>query len=143
VVPQSLLVVAEPFAAELDGAAVAASIARGLRPHESDLCPLEQRPNDAETVRALLASLDFDARMRRARAVVIAVARLDEETLLRGALAFEVATRARQGGVPAYAIVAQDALDAFDKRVLDLQAVIEAGDRRALARAAKRLGSFV
>jgi glycerate kinase len=38
----------------------------------------------------------------------------------------EVATRARQAGVPAHAIVGISALDRFDARILDLQEILTA-----------------
>jgi glycerate kinase len=80
--------------------------------------------------------------MLRSRAVVIAAARLDERTLA-GSPAFEIATRARQAGVPAYAVTADDGLDAFDARMLDLQLVLQARDGRALAAAGRRLAGIV
>jgi glycerate kinase len=91
---------------------------------------------------SLLAGLDFDARMRRARAVVLAEELLQESTL-RGSIAFEIATRARQGGVPAYAVTGENALEPFDARILDLQVILEAGDRRALANAGRKLAGLI
>jgi hypothetical protein len=64
--------------------------------------------------------------------VIVAERRLDERTLQRRA-AFEIATRARQSGVPAYAVTAHNGLDAFDARLLDLQAILVAAGARALA----------
>jgi hypothetical protein len=93
-------------------------------------------------VAALLASLDFDARMRSARAVVLAEERLRERTL-RGSVAFEIATRARQGGVPAYAVTADNALAPFDARILDLQVIVEAAGSRALAAAGRKLAQVL
>ena len=91
---------------------------------------------------ALLESLDFDARMRRARAVVLAQRRLQERMLV-GSAAFEIATRARQAGVPAYALTAENRLGAFDARILDLQVILEASSPRALEAAARRLAELV
>jgi glycerate kinase len=76
--------------------------------------------------------------MRRARALVLAQRRLAESTLQASA-AFELATRARQTGVPCYALTARNGLDAFDARMLDLQLVIEARDLAALQAAGRRL----
>jgi glycerate kinase len=101
-----------------------------------------RRQLDAPDVAALLASLDFDARMRRARAVVLAEERL-RESALRGSVAFEIATRARQGGVPAYAVTAENALEPFDARILDLQVILEADGRRALAGAGRKLARLL
>jgi hypothetical protein len=80
--------------------------------------------------------------MRAARAVVVAVERLGEATLAASPT-FEIATRARQAGVPAYAITAANGLDAFDARILDLQLILEASGRRALAAAARRLAGVL
>jgi len=88
----------------------------------------------------ILAALDFDARMRAARAVVTGEGTLDESTL-RGGVVGEIGTRARQGGVPLHAIVGRDALDAFGKRIIDLQVVQEATTAEGLEAAGERLGS--
>lgn len=67
----------------------------------------------------------FDARMRAAFGVVVGEPRMDRGTL-RGRITGEIATRARQAGVPCHAIAADDALDAMGKRILDLQYVFVA-----------------
>ncbi len=90
----------------------------------------------------VLDGLGFDARMLAARAVVLAVQRLRERTLA-GSVAFEIATRARQAGVPGYAVAAVDELDSFDARMLDLQVVLTADSRRALRGAGGRLAGIV
>jgi glycerate 2-kinase len=81
--------------------------------------------------------------MRRARAVVVGAERLDRETLAsdRGSAGevFEIATRARQAGVPTYAVAGANELDAFDARMLDLQVVLEANGTRGLTAAGHRL----
>jgi hypothetical protein len=169
-IPDRLLVASGPFgaalpaaglpaaglpAAGLPAARVAAAIARGLQAGglpEPDLCPIEEwdgAKGDAgeatrglQDLRGLLDALDFDARMRRARAVIIAAERLREPTLA-GSVTFEIATRARQGGVPAYAVTAENALDAFDARILDLQLILEARSARSLAAAGRRLARLV
>ncbi len=96
----------------------------------------------APAVSSLLEELDFDARMRSSRAVVLAQGRLEERTL-RGSAAFEIATRARQGGIPAYAVVGKNMLAAFDARIMDLQAIFEAGSARALVGAGRKLARIV
>jgi len=93
-------------------------------------------------VGALLEGLDFDVRMRRARAVVLGERQL-EERALRGSVAFEIATRARQAGVPAYAVTGANALDRFDARILDLQVIIEGSSRRTLVAAGKKLAQVI
>jgi glycerate kinase len=157
VIPQTVLVVAGSFGDVLRAEEVARAIARGLvadgRP-EPDLCPIEveertlaerargTRKMAAPDVSALLAELDFDARMRRARAVVLAEERLRERTL-RGSVVFEIATRARQGGVPAYAVTGENTLAPFDARILDLQVILEANSKRALTRAGRKLAGIL
>ena len=90
---------------------------------------------------------DFDARARDSFAVVTGEGRLDEQTLA-GKAVFEVATRCRQGGVPCYAVVGADALDAFERRLLNVEVEAAARDgrvasvedvERTAARLAKRL----
>src|SRR5689334_8362451 len=61
----------------------------------------------------VLDALDVDTRLRAARAVVVGVGRLDERAL-RGAVAGELAVRARQAGVPCHAVVGENALGLFD-----------------------------
>jgi glycerate 2-kinase len=80
--------------------------------------------------------------MRAARAVIVGEGRLDLGTLA-GKAPGEIATRARQGGVPCFAAVGSRTLDAFGARILDLQAVLEAGDVEALEAAGRRLATLV
>jgi glycerate kinase len=81
---------------------------------------------------------DFDRRMRASRAVITGEGKLDQQSLAGKAVS-EIATRARQAGVPCGAIVGKCELDAFGRRMLDLQVVLEAGTPRALAAAGRRL----
>jgi glycerate kinase len=90
----------------------------------------------------VLDALDFDARMRAARAVIVGEGRIDEQTL-QGKIAGEIATRARQAGVPCFAIVGTSELDAFGARMLDLQRVLEATDLDAIAAAAASLADVL
>ena len=90
----------------------------------------------------VLEQLDFDARMRAARAVIVGEGRLDLGTLA-GKAPGEIATRARQAGVPCFAAVGARTLDAFGARILDLQTVLEAGDEDALEAAGRRLATLV
>ena len=85
----------------------------------------------------VLDALEFDRRMRSSRAV-IAEKKLDQQSLA-GKAASEVATRARQAGVPCFAVVGRDDLDSFGLRILDLQAVLEAGTLAELERAGRDL----
>lgn len=143
-IPERLLIACGPFGARLSAAAVANALARGIQDAglpEPDICalPLLEEP-DIE-VRQLLDELDFDARMRRARALVIGAERLQERTLA-GSVTFEIATRARQSGVPAYAVTGENALEAFDARVLDLQVILQARSRGALVTAGRKLAAL-
>jgi len=88
----------------------------------------------------ILDALDFDTRMRAARAVVTGEGRLDEQTL-EGKLVGEIGTRTRQAGVPLHAIVGMDRLEGFGKRMIDLQLVQEATDLAELEAAGERLGA--
>ena len=45
--------------------------------------------------------------------------------------------------MPAYAITAENELDAFDARILDLQVILEAHDARTLSGAGRRLADLV
>ncbi len=128
----------------LNAERVGSAIARGLDGGGflADVCPIGSEDDLPTDVRALLEAIDFDARMLRARAVVLAQARLAEPTLTASP-AFEIATRARQAGVPAYAVAAQNLLDAFDARILDLQVILEASSTRALTAAGRRLAGLV
>jgi glycerate kinase len=88
----------------------------------------------------VLDALDFDERMRASRAVVTGEGKLDEQTL-QGKLVGEIGTRTRQAGVPLHAIVGTDRLDAFGKRMIDLQMVQEATNLEELEAAGERLGA--
>jgi glycerate kinase len=90
----------------------------------------------------VLDAVGFDKRMRKARAVITGEGRLDQQSLAGKAVS-EVATRARQSGVPAHAIVGRLELDAFGLRILDLQTVLEAGRLAQIEAAGRRLSALV
>jgi len=90
----------------------------------------------------VLDAIGYDERMRAAHAVIVGEGRLDRRTL-GGKAAGEAAVRARQAGVPCFAVCGRRALDDFDARILDLQAVLEAGDPPALERAGRALAEMV
>jgi glycerate 2-kinase len=90
----------------------------------------------------VLDAVDFDRRMRSARAVVTGEGKLDQQSLA-GKLVSEVATRARQAGVPCHAIVGTLELNTFGVRVLDLQAVLAASTLRQISAAARRLADVI
>lgn len=90
----------------------------------------------------VLDALDYDTRMRAAHAVIVGEGRLDEQTLL-GKATGEAATRARQAGVPCFAIVGQNRLDRFGHRMLDLQTVSEAPTLEDIEAAAAALTQYL
>jgi hypothetical protein len=146
VISETVLVLAGPLGEQLDAERVVGAIARGLtseRRLRCDTCPLRAdlgvRVEDASR---MLDEIDFDRRMRAARAIVLACARLDDRTLT-GSVAFEAATRARQSGVPAYAVTGHDELDPFEARIVDLQVILEASTPRALSAAGRKLAGLV
>lgn len=145
-IPHTILIATEPFSEALDAQRAAAAIGRGIAAGEStfgvELCPMQADHGGLDGLRRHLDSIDFDTRMRAARAVVVGGSRLDETTLL-GSATFEIATRARQAGVPAYAVAGENALSPFDARILDLQVILRAHDVRALRRAGERLAQLV
>jgi glycerate kinase len=143
-IPRNPLVACGPFGS-LSAPRAAAAIGRGLRAGglpEPDILLLTGVQDQAADVRELLACADFDTRMRRARAVIVGAWRLREQTLA-GSAAFEIATRARQTGVPAYAVTGENRLDLLDARILDLQTILEAEGTRALAAAGRKLAQLL
>jgi glycerate kinase len=90
----------------------------------------------------VLDAVEFDRRMLEARAVVTGEGKLDEQSMA-GKLVSEIATRTRQSGVPCYAVVGTNELDAFGARVLDLQVVLEAGTPAQLRAAGSRLAELI
>jgi hypothetical protein len=133
-IPDTLLLAVHGFGADMPAPRVGEAIARGVRTGgmpEPDICPIEDG-----------LPANFDTRMRHARAVVLGADRLDRDTLT-GSDVFEIATRARQAGVPAYAVTGANELDAFDARILDLQVILEACTLRGLAAAGTKLARLV
>ncbi|MHB8659043.1 MAG: glycerate kinase family protein [Solirubrobacteraceae bacterium] len=90
----------------------------------------------------ILDVIGFDARMRAARAVVTGEGCLDSQSLAGKAVS-EVATRARQAGVPCFAVVGRSELDPFGARILDLQGILEAGTVLQLQQAGRKLAALI
>jgi glycerate kinase len=142
-IPLAALIAGVAPSPRVSAEAAAHEIARGLAEAgaaEPGLCPLQQ--NAGRAPRELLDSIGFDARMRSARALVILDGCLSPGTLAPS-LTFELATRARQAGVPAYAVTGENLLDGFAARILDLQLIIQARSREGLRAAGRRLAEVL
>jgi glycerate kinase len=142
-IPSVIVVAPDRFSARLSAARVAAAIARGLGSvgWECDICPLGDDPAGGGW-RAAMQAAHLDERLRAARAVVTGSRMLDRRTLV-GSLTAEVATSARQSGVPCYAIVGRNELSRFEQRIVDLEVVLEAASPAALERAGAELGQLL
>jgi glycerate kinase len=143
-IPGQLLLACAGLGPRLPADRVIAALAAGIEERgmpAPEGCPLPDSAARGSEAQALLERLAFDPRMRAARAVVIGVEQLLESSLA-GSIAFEIATRARQAGVPCYAVVRENRLNGFDQRVLDLQRVIEADGPPALRRAGRTLAEL-
>jgi glycerate 2-kinase len=141
---RTLLVASSAFDGRLSARRVAAAVARGLKDGgwATELCPIDSDGLAGAALRELLDALGFDARMRSSRALIVCERQLHEDTLA-GSVAFEIATRARQAGVPAFAVTAHNRLDSFDARILDLQAIVEGRGERSLRNAGRKLAGLV
>lgn len=138
-----MLIVAGPFSAHLPAKRVGAALGRGLAVGgwpDQEILEL-QAEGDPSRPEPPWGS-DDEERLRRSRAIVLATARLDPNTL-RGSVFFALATNARQGGIPAFAVSAHNCLSAFDARMLDLQVVLEAKSAKALEEAGAKLGELL
>ncbi|HEX4188398.1 MAG TPA: hypothetical protein VHY83_10910 [Solirubrobacteraceae bacterium] len=144
-IPTQPLIVTGRFGPGLPAARVAAALARGLRAEgrpEPEVCLLPEALEFDPSMRARLQELVPDLWLRSARAVILCEELLEEGTLAATAT-FELATRARQSGVPAYAVAAENRLGSFDARMLDLQLILAARTPRALSAAGRRLASVL
>ena len=123
-----VLVSVDDFAS-LAAPEVAGAVVRGLRAGgwDAEPCP----PEDLD-----------DVLLRGARAIVVGEERLDDRTLLRS-VAGEIATRARQAGVPCHAVCVRNELDLFAARVLDLQGIAEGSTAAELEAAGRALADVI
>lgn len=135
-VSSKVLVAVQPLGERLPPNRVSNALAKGLEDHRRFTAEIVELGEGLDALH--LAALDFDAKMKACRAVVIVARRLDEHTLL-ASIPFEIATKARQAGVPCYAITKENALNRFDARILDLQVVIEARSEESLRAAGHEL----
>lgn len=90
----------------------------------------------------VLDQVGFSPRMTASRAVVTGEGSLDRQTLLGKAVG-EVATRARQSGVPCHAIVGRMEMTEFDARILDFESWREASTLDEIADAAASLAGVI
>jgi hypothetical protein len=135
------LLVCGPFGRELRAEKASAALLRGLP--DADVIALKSTSARGPDARRLLDDDHFDRRMLASRAVILAFARL-ESRRLAGSLLLEVATRARQSGVPSYAVCADDRLEDFDARLMDIQIILESGrGAGGLARVGRKLASLI
>jgi hypothetical protein len=144
-IPRAALLAGASFGARA-AVDVLEAVARGLSDAGApapDVCPLPH-PDAGERAALLSALRDarFDERMGAARALIVCERALVQSTLA-GGVAFELATRARQAGVPAFAVCEQNRLDAFDARLLDLQAILSARGPHGLRAAGRRLAKLL
>ena len=86
----------------------------------------------------VLDQLDFDERLLAADAVIVGEGRIDGQTRA-GKIAGEIAARAARAGVPAYAIVGDDALAEADREPLGLRDVQVASTIGALEAAGQQV----
>ena len=119
--------------ASVDAERAAAALVRGLHAGGIARCDVLQLDHAAASpdLVATRAAARFQERLHRARALVILTERLEPQGLASSA-AFELATRARQGGVPCSAVTRTTLLGPFERRILDLQEVLEAPSDSAL-----------
>jgi glycerate kinase len=92
--------------------------------------------------RFVLSALDADERIQAARAVIVGEGRLDRTTL-EGKIAAEISVRARQMGVPCYAVVGSNGLEAIDQRILDIQAIVEATTLDEIEQAGREIAAYL
>ena len=90
----------------------------------------------------VLSALSADERIQAARAVIVGEGRIDHTTL-EGKIAAEISVRARQLGVPCYAVVGSNGLEPIDQRILDIQAIIEATTLDQIEQAGGQIGAYL
>ena len=90
----------------------------------------------------VLDAVEFDRRMLESRTVITGEGKLDGQSLV-GKLVAEIATRARQRGVPCGAVCGVRELDAMGARILDLEHILEARTLAELQRAGRELAELI
>lgn len=144
--PTTLLLAGDAVLASLGAERTLALLAEGVEAAEApepEIWPLQRAMGDG--VAALRAALDvtrFDERMRAARALVVCERSLAPATL-SDSVTFELATRARQAGVPTYSVVRTSRLGPFEERMLDIESILLARDERSLRAAGGALAALL
>ncbi len=142
-VPDTLLLAGTAVGVRMTAEQTLAALARGVveegRPMP-DVLPLPSAWGDG-ALAELLAAERFDERMRAARAVVLCERSLSPRTIA-GSVTFELATRARQAGVPTFAVARTSTLGPFEARMLDLQVTLLARDAATLRAAGGQLAGL-
>jgi glycerate kinase len=88
----------------------------------------------------VLDAIDFDARLRRARAVITGEGRLDAQTL-EGKAVEEIAVRGARAGVPVHVLAGSIALDAQAAEQLELASTCQASGLAELEDAGRTLAA--
>jgi glycerate kinase len=89
---------------------------------------------------AILEAVGFEARLRRAAAVVAGEGRIDHQSL-SGKIVGEIAQRAARAGVPLHVVVGRDELDARSRKQLAPASVREASTLAAIADAGRQIAA--
>jgi glycerate kinase len=87
---------------------------------------------------AVLDAVGFDARLRRAAAVVAGEGRIDSQSLT-GKIVGAIAARAAEAGVPVHVVAGRDELDSRSREDLGLASVREASTLAAITDAGRRI----
>jgi hypothetical protein len=147
-IPRTVLIVATPFPGRLSGTRVAAALALGLETAvhrwRVERWAFEAQATGLDPARAdgALGAGPFAPRLHAARALVLADPDLYGHAV-PGNASFELATAARQRGVPAYAVTATRTDNLFSARVMDLQAVVCARSESELEAAGQQLATLI
>ena len=145
-IPTTVIVVATAFPARLSAARVAAALQHGLSSGAGawvlDAWTVAEHHNGVKPLTDDCDPRSFAQRLHAARALVLAAADSFEELQPSDAI-FDLATDARQGGIPAYAVCARTDTDPFTARVMDLQVVLAARSTPQLIAAGRTLAALV
>jgi glycerate kinase len=134
-VPTEVLIAPDGFSGALTAREVADALQRGL-------AASGQPAQVSGGVEGGERRIPLVTEIRAARAVITGMGCLDRHGLM-GTFLSEVATSARQSGVPCHAVVGSNRLDLFELRILDLQLVLEATTLPDIEAAAAAIGAAI